>query len=85
MLLSVQELFSGSGMAKMVIWAREENVMCTLFSRARASTYPDAIRTDLSCVLDSVPLLALAATARDHHMSGQVVLHCTRDAGCHKA
>lgn len=72
-------------MPKMVIWAREENIMCTLFSRAWASTYAEAMGMDLSSVLDSVPSLALAATARDCHMSVQMVLHCIRDAGCHKA
>jgi len=59
--------------------------MCTLFSRARASTDPDAMGKDLSSVLDAAPSLTLAAAARDCHASGQVVLHCTKDVGCHKA
>ncbi|PKU43561.1 star-related lipid transfer protein 13 isoform x3 [Limosa lapponica baueri] len=53
----VLSLFSGSGMPKLVIKGREENVMCTLFLRTWASTCPDAMEVDLSSVLDSVPSL----------------------------
>lgn len=72
-------------MPRQVIWEKEENVLCSLFSRAWASIYPDAIGTDLSSVLDSVPSLTPAARAQDCHVPGQMVLHCTSDAGCHKA
>lgn len=38
----------------LVIWGREENVMCTLFCRAWAGKYLDTMGTDLSPVLCSV-------------------------------